>query len=73
MPRICDSYSSPIDYCLVCMPTEGEAAQRHKRPVPDSANDGRGCCFFYDADHPYYEGEGYTCVKCGVALTDTNA
>ena len=70
MPRIYDSASGPVDYCRRCFPKTVEAAEaKHKFPVLPTDNDGRGCCFSYDDSHPGYDGEDYTCEKCGRLLT----
>lgn len=70
MPRITDSNSSPMDFCRRCFPRpERVAAFKYQFPVSDRANDGRGCCFEYECDHPEYECDDYTCEKCGERLT----
>jgi hypothetical protein len=69
MPRLTDSNSGPIDFCLGCFPAEGEAAERYQFEVKPTANDGRGDCFEYECDHPDYECDDYTCHMCGCELT----
>lgn len=70
MPRITDSNSGPVDFCRRCFPrNEQLAAAEYRFQVPDHANDGRGCCFEYECDHPWYE-DWYTCAKCGKPLTE---
>ncbi len=66
MPRVIDSASGPNDFCRKHMPTEKKARIQfgNKGEGPDE----RGNCFEYNADHPSYEGEGYTCEKCGKPL-----
>jgi len=71
MPRIYTSASDPVDFCHKCFPSPLAASDRYKR-VGDGP-DGRGNCYGYDAEHPSYDGEGYTCEMCGKTLTDTNA
>lgn len=70
MPRITDSYSSPMDFCRFCFPDEADAEEQYSTPVPDSENDGRGNCFEHNSPHPWYEGDDYTCHACGKQLTE---
>jgi hypothetical protein len=69
MPRIYDSASSPLDFCKDCYPTE-EHAEREYGDVELTGEgpDGRGNCYGYDAEHPDYDYEDYTCIKCGQKL-----
>jgi hypothetical protein len=71
MPRIYTSCSDPLDFCQRCFPSEARA-ERAYGDVGDGP-DGRGNCFGYDAEHPSYDGEDYTCERCGKRLTDDNA
>lgn len=66
MPRIYTSRNDPLDFCLQHFPVEEVAEQRygHLGDGPD----GRGNCFAYDAEHPWYEGD-YKCVICKRPLT----
>lgn len=68
MPRIYTSQSDPIDFCVDCMPSEevAEAAYKYMGGGPD----GRGNCFDYEADHPPYSDENYTCEECKCSLGD---
>jgi hypothetical protein len=70
MPRIYDSNSGPFDYCIGCFPDEADAEELHKFAVPNTANDGRGCCFDHGSDHPPYDCDDYTCHDCGTTLTE---
>lgn len=70
MPRIYTSASDPIDYCLKCFPSERVAI--HNFGNVGNGPDGRGNCFCYDADHPDYSCEGYTCEKCKRVLTEVD-
>lgn len=66
MPRIYSSVSDPVDFCKDCFPDEDDATDQYGN-VGDGP-DGRGNCFGYNADHPPYEGEGYTCEVCNKLL-----
>ena len=68
MPRIYDSSSEPVDYCRRHFPSLAVAERRHGHA--GHGPDGRGDCFAYDAAHPPYDGEGYSCKTCGRELTD---
>lgn len=70
MPRIYSSVSDPIDFCQRCFPGE-ETGKRRYGDVGDGP-DGRGNCFEWNADHPPYEGEEYTCEKCGRLLGEND-
>jgi hypothetical protein len=68
MPRICASNNDPHDFCFSCYPSQDDAdedPQFHQGEGPDD----RGDCYEYDADHPDYDGLGYTCEVCGKPLT----
>ena len=67
MPRVCASNNDPYDFCRQCFPDERKAKEilDNKGPGPD----GRGNCFEYDAEHPDYGGEDYTCFFCRRRLT----
>jgi hypothetical protein len=69
MPRIYDSRSDPLDFCVKCFPKSEDAAMTlygNRRDGPD----GRGNCFGYDAEHPPYEDEDYDCYSCGKRLRE---
>lgn len=69
MPRIYDSASNPLDFCRACYPPEPDAERRYGQVARTGTGpDNRGNCYGYDAEHPPYEGEDYTCHKCGDAL-----
>lgn len=74
MPRIYDSTNDPLDFCLSCWSqfaaTEEAAAKRFQGH--GTGPDGRGDCFAYDAEHPDYGGEDYTCTTCSRPLTDAD-
>lgn len=67
MPRIYDSANNPINFCTDCFPSEPDAQDEYG-DVGDGP-DGRGNCFAYEAEHPDYDYEEYTCEKCGKLLT----
>jgi len=67
MPRIYTSASDPIDFCNRCFPSNARAKEQYYNV--GHGPDGRGNCFEYQADHPDYAGESYTCTKCGKLLT----
>lgn len=67
MPRIYTSQSDPIDFCLKCFPKE-ESAKEQYANLGDGP-DNRGNCFDYNADHPPYQDDDYTCEKCNKKLT----
>jgi len=74
MPRIYDSTSGPIDYCITHFPKTEDIAFRlhgHKGDGPD----GRGNCFAYDAEHPDYEDDPsmYKCHACRKVLKDKDS
>ena len=69
MPRIYDSQSNPIDFCLSHFPSEGFAFKKYGN-VGDGP-DGRGNCYDYNSDHPdYADSDHYTCEKCHKRLTE---
>ncbi len=68
MPRIYTSANNPLDFCRKHFPSEAEAADDPDFQDGDGP-DGRGNCFDWNADHPDYDDEDYTCEKCGVMLT----
>ncbi len=55
MPRIYDENNEPFDFCKDCF--------------PDELNFHDGNNNEYNADHPPYEYEEYTCEECGKKLT----
>jgi hypothetical protein len=66
--RIRTSGSDPMDFHRRCAPkTEADAFKKYGN-LGDGP-DGRGNCFTFDDDHPDYDGEEYTCEKCGKLLT----
>lgn len=67
MPRIYDSASNPNDFCKKHFPSRKDAQEEFGN-VGDGP-DGRGNCFAYDAEHPPYEDDDYTCRVCGCRLT----
>ena len=72
--RIYDSQSNPHDFCKRCFPSERDAYEI----FADSgdAPDGRGNCFEYDAEAPWFYDEpdhGYDCENCGIKLTPKNS
>jgi hypothetical protein len=70
MPRIYNSASEPLDFCMGCFPSEAEAEEEYGNVAKTGEGpDGRGNCFGYEAEHPEYENEGYTCEQCGRTLT----
>jgi len=70
MPRIYSTASNPYDFCKAHMPPTEEAARAMPLLNDGDGPDGRGDCFGYDAEHPEYDGEAYTCTTCGKPLTD---
>ena len=68
MPRIYTSASDPIDFCNVHFPAETDAEDKYG-DIGDGPDD-RGNCFDYEADHPDYEGDDYTCEVCNCKLTE---
>lgn len=68
MPRIYDSASNPRDFCKKHFPKTEEKAFSQLGILGDGP-DNRGNCFAYEADHPPYEGEDYTCEICNKKLT----
>lgn len=78
--RIHDSESNPIDLCKCCAPWDEKEAKEKYGNGPDGP-DGRGNCFEYDAEHPWffngwndkaddwYADDGYDCAECGSRLT----
>ncbi len=68
MPRIYTSTSDPIDFCKRHFPNEAKA--RLDFGKLGDGPDGRGNCFAHNAEHPEYEGEGYTCEVCNKELTE---
>ena len=69
MPRVFASNNDPYDYCFNCYPITEAAAHKLHGNAGDGP-DGRGDCFEYEADHPCYGGEDYTCHKCKALLTE---
>jgi hypothetical protein len=70
MPRIYDSASNPLDFCLPHMPQEQIAERRYGNVAKTGQGpDGRGNCFGYDSEHPDYDGEDYRCTSCKKKLT----
>jgi len=68
MPRIYDSKSNPLDFCLKCFPrTEDQA--RNKFGNRGDGPDGRGNCFSYNDAHPDYDDADYKCCNCKKKLT----
>jgi hypothetical protein len=77
--RIQDSESGQVDLCRSCIPTEAEARKKYGQG-PDGP-DGRGNCYEYDTENPwFFDGlndlgdewmadDGYDCAECGVRLT----
>jgi len=77
--RIYNSEAGAIDLCRDCWPTEAEAIEKYAKG-PDGP-DGRGNCFEYDAEHPwffngwndeeddFFADEEYDCGECGCRLT----
>lgn len=68
MPRICTSTSAPFDFCQKCFPSKSAALALYAS-LGDGPN-GRGNCFEYDAEHPPYEHEDYTCDICNQPLSE---
>ena len=80
--RIYDSEWNAVDLCKNCIPTEQEA--RKKYGVGPDGPDGRGNCFEYDAEHPWFfngwndeeddwiADDGYDCAECGDRLTQSD-
>ena len=69
MPRIYDSANDPLDFCKECFPEETEAEEEYGNSSKTGEGpDDRGNCFSYDAEHPDYEGEEYTCQVCNKLL-----
>ena len=80
--RIQNSEAGQVDYCRRCIPTEAEARKEHGQG-PDGP-DGRGNCYDYDVENPWFfdglndEGndyiadDGYDCNKCGERLTQND-
>lgn len=73
MPRIYDSASNPIDFCMRHFPNELLAKQRYGdvRKTGEGP-DGRGNCYGYDEDHPPYSDDTYRCHACKRKLTDAD-
>lgn len=69
MPRIYTSANDPLDFCQKHFPKTEEAAREEYGNLGDGP-DGRGNCFDYDAAHPTYDGNGYSCVECKKPLND---
>lgn len=69
MPRIYTSISDPIDFCKKCFPKNEARAFLVYGNLGDGP-DNRENCFAYDAEHPDYENEDYTCEGCGKLLTE---
>lgn len=72
MPRVIASNADPVDFCLTCFPNEQLARRRFGVVAVGPGPDGRGDCFEYNADHPSYEGEGYTCDGCRKRLVESD-
>lgn len=68
MPRIYTSQNDPLDFCKYCFPTE-DTARKDYGHLGNGPN-GRGNCFAWDAEHPNYDDEEYTCDFCGEELTE---
>ena len=68
MPRIYTSASDPVDFCRHCFPHLEEAQEDYGLEAEGEGPDGRGDCFDYEADHPPYADEGYSCEVCGAEL-----
>lgn len=68
MPRVYTSASDPMDFCRKCFPSEPLARARYGDI--GSGPDDRGNCYGHNAEHPPYEGEGYTCERCNKMLTE---
>jgi hypothetical protein len=72
MPRIYDATSDPIDFCRGCFPSESVAIGKYGDSLEerDQGPNHRGNCFGYDAEHPDYYDDVYTCEVCHKRLTD---
>lgn len=80
--RIRDTESNAIDLCRSCIPTEAEARKEYGQG--SDGPDGRGNCYEYDADSPWFfdgindEGDehiandGYDCAVCNDRLTQND-
>ena len=68
MPRIYTSQNDPLDFCKQHFPSEKEAYLIYGN-LGDGPDD-RGNCYGYEAEHPPYEGEDYTCIKCKRRLSE---
>jgi hypothetical protein len=80
--RFYNSEAGAVDLCKRCWPSEAEAREKYGKG-PDGP-DGRGNCFEYDAEHPwFFEGcndegddwfadDGYDCQECGCRLTQND-
>ena len=62
MPRIYDGANNPLDFCREHFPDEATARRRYGA---GTGPDNRGNCFGWDAEHPDYDGEDYTCDHKG--------
>jgi hypothetical protein len=65
MPRIYTSANDPLDFCADCFPDCAEAEEDYG----DIGTAPEGNCFEHNAEHPLYEGWGYTCERCKKKLT----
>jgi len=65
--RIYTGNNSPIDFCEDCAPCESDATIEFG---DGEGPDNRGNCFAYDAEHPNYETDYYTCHICSTVLFD---
>jgi len=68
MPRIYNSYSDPLDFCIACFPNEQTAKENYD--FGEVGPDNRGNCFSYDEEHPLYSETDYNCEICKKRLTD---
>ena len=68
MPRIYTSASDPVDFCNDCFPDQYAALEEYGLEAEGEGPDGRGDCFAYDAEHPAYADECYSCEVCGAEL-----
>ncbi len=68
MPRIYTSCNDPIDFCQRHFPSLENAKKKYNN-LGDGP-DGRGNCFDYNAEHPDYSNDNYTCETCGKKLKE---
>lgn len=73
--RIYTSESIALDFCKRCFPkTEDEAFKKYGNQ--GDGPDGRGNCFEYNAEAPWFYDDpehGYCCEKCDRELTESNS